>query len=38
VARPNAKDEVKRTWKDIQTSARFSLLRTKKKILRKADI
>jgi hypothetical protein len=36
--RPSAKDQIKRSWKDVQTNARFSLFRTKKKLLRKAEM
>ncbi|WWD16405.1 hypothetical protein CI109_100831 [Kwoniella shandongensis] len=36
--KPGAKDAVKRNLKDIATSARFSLFRTKKKLLRKAEM
>lgn len=36
--RPTPKDQMKRNLKDIATSARFSLYRTKKKLLRKADL
>ncbi|KAK8861673.1 hypothetical protein IAR55_002496 [Kwoniella newhampshirensis] len=36
--RPGPKDAVKRNLKNIATSARFSLFRTKKKLLRKAEI
>lgn len=32
--RPTAKDQVKRTWKDLSTNARFSLYRAKKKLER----
>nr|ODN90376.1 hypothetical protein L204_05981 [Cryptococcus depauperatus CBS 7855] len=35
---PGAKDQIKRNLKDIATSARFSLYRTKKKLLRKAEL
>ncbi|WRT65795.1 uncharacterized protein IL334_002744 [Kwoniella shivajii] len=35
---PSTKDQFKRNMKDIATSARFSLFRTKKKLLRKAEI
>ncbi|OCF40057.1 hypothetical protein I317_06132 [Kwoniella heveanensis CBS 569] len=35
---PTTKDQLKRNMKDIATSARFSLFRTKKKLLRKAEI
>ncbi|WWC96867.1 hypothetical protein V866_003742 [Kwoniella sp. B9012] len=35
---PSTKDQLKRNMKDIATSARFSLFRTKKKLLRKAEL
>ncbi|WWC68525.1 uncharacterized protein I206_102454 [Kwoniella pini CBS 10737] len=35
---PSTKDHLKRNMKDIATSARFSLFRTKKKLLRKAEM
>ncbi|WVQ77355.1 hypothetical protein IAR50_007039 [Cryptococcus sp. DSM 104548] len=35
---PTAKDQVKRNFKDIATSARFSLYRTKKALMRKAEM
>ncbi|WVF65882.1 hypothetical protein IAT40_000619 [Kwoniella sp. CBS 6097] len=35
---PSTKDQLKRNMKDIATSARFSLFRTKKKLLRKAEM
>ncbi|WVW80262.1 hypothetical protein I302_102240 [Kwoniella bestiolae CBS 10118] len=35
---PSTKDQFKRNMKDIATSARFSLFRTKKKLLRKAEM
>ncbi|ODN77124.1 hypothetical protein L202_05655 [Cryptococcus amylolentus CBS 6039] len=35
---PTAKDQVKRNFKDIATSARFSLYRTKKALMRKAEL
>ncbi|EIW66435.1 hypothetical protein TREMEDRAFT_70072 [Tremella mesenterica DSM 1558] len=36
--KPSTKEQIKRNWKDVQTNARFTLFRAKKKLLRKAEL
>lgn len=38
VPSPTIKEEIKRNFKDLSTSARFGMFRAKKKLLRKAEI